>query len=186
MGFLVLHPRQSLTMPELGSFGVVRTHGLAADLICAVTKSTVNHAIGYCGPQTFDHNGRRYVNKPAIIEANPSGAALAPLSKYANVIWSPAPPDGKGAEVVAAYLSLLGTPYSWVDDACIGLTHLFGWHVPEAVRKRLNRRDRLECAQLIDVGWLKCGLHLFTGLIPGDVAPSDLLDWINAHAHVAS
>ena len=141
-------------MPDLGAFGVVRTHGLPADVICAVTNSTVNHAIGYCGPQTFDYCGVHYVDEPAIIEANPSGAALAPLWKYADVIWSPAPPDGKGQAVADAYLSLLGTPYSWVDDACIGLAHLFGWHIPEPIRKRLNRRDRLECAQLIDVGWL--------------------------------
>lgn len=173
-------------MPDLGAFGVVRTHGLAADVICEVTNSTVNHAIGYCGPQTFDYCGVHYVDEPAIIEANPSGAALAPLWKYTGVIWSPAPPDGKGQAVADAYLSLLGTPYSWVDDACIGLAHLFGWHIPEPIRKRLNRRDRLECAQLIDVGWLKCGLHLFKGLIPGDVAPSDLLIWIKAHAHVAA
>ena len=170
--------------PDLGAFGVTATPGIVAWGIREVTNSTVNHAVGYCGPQTFDYKGRHYVNEPAIIEANPSGAALAPLSKYANVIWSPPPPDGKGPAVVAAYLSLLGTPYSWVDDACIGLTHLFGWHVPEPIRKRLNRRDRLECAQLIDVGWLKVGLHLFVGLIPGDVAPSDLLGWIRQHAHV--
>jgi hypothetical protein len=171
-------------VPELGAFGVTATPGIVAWGIREVTNSTVNHAVGYVGPQTFDYNGKHYVNEPAIAEANPSGAALAPLWKYAHVIWSPAPPDGKGQAVADAYLSLLGTPYSWVDDACIGLTHLFGIHVPEPVRKRLNRRDRLECAQYVDVAWTKCGLHLFKGLIPGDVAPSDLLIWIKAHAHI--
>ena len=173
--------------PELGAFGVTATTGPAAWVIREITHSPVNHAFGYVGPQTFTYNGVRYVHEPAVVEANPSGAALAPLFVYPHAIWSPAPPDGKGAEVAAAYLSLLKTPYSWIDDACIGLTDVFGWHVPGPVRKRLNRRDRLECAQLVDVAWLKCGMHLFAdGRIPGDVAPSDLLVWIRAGAHLGA
>ena len=83
------------------------------------------------------------------------------------------------AAIVDAALNHVGDPYSWVDDACIGLTHLFGWHVPAAVRRRLANPKRLECAQLVDVAYLEAGVHLFSdGRIPGDCAPSDLRDLI--------
>jgi len=70
----------------------------------------------------------------------------------------------------------IGAPYSWVDDACIGLADMFRWHVPTWVRTRLARPDRLMCSQLVDTAYLKAGVHLFSdGRPPGMVAPSDLL-----------
>jgi cell wall-associated NlpC family hydrolase len=77
--------------------------------------------------------------------------------------------------IATAARSLVGTPYSWVDDVCIGLADLFGWHVPEPVRKRLNRRDRLQCSQLVDRAYAKAGVQLFHGRVAGDVSPQDLL-----------
>jgi uncharacterized protein YycO len=83
------------------------------------------------------------------------------------------------AAVIDHALDHVGDPYSWVDDLCIGLADLFGWHVPAAVRRRLARPDRLMCSQLVDVAYLEAGVHLWDdGRIPGDVAPSDLLDLI--------
>lgn len=170
-----------MTTPALGAYGVTATHGWAALLIRAVTRSTVNHAVLYVGPQTFDWGGRHYVNEPAVVEAQPAGAALAPVGAYPAAIWSPAPPEGNTEALVAQALGLVGTPYSWVDDACIGLADLFGWHVPEAVRKRLNRVDRLMCSQLVDVAYRRAGVNLFhDDRIPGDVSPGDLLDLIEA------
>ena len=151
--------------PALGAFGVVRTGGWVARGIRWVTHSTVNHAFVYVG------DGK-------IVEAEPSGAILAPIH-YSDIIWSAAPPRGKGAAIAAAAKKLVGTPYSWLDCACIGLAKLFGWHVPGPVRARLNRRERLMCSQLVDTAYLDAGVHLFSdGRIPGDVSPGDLLDLI--------
>jgi hypothetical protein len=91
----------------------------------------------------------------------------------------------KGSAIAHAAWALIGTPYSWVDDACIGLADLFGWHVPQAVRSRLNRRTRLMCSQLVDVAYRDAGITLFRdGRVPGDVAPADLLDVIRAEHQI--
>ncbi|MGZ4542071.1 MAG: hypothetical protein ACXVXI_02870 [Mycobacteriaceae bacterium] len=161
--------------PGLGAFGVVRTNGRWARLIQLVTHSTVNHAFIHVG------HGR-------IVEANPDGADLGTLAEYPHAIWDTMPlTDTQREAVVAAAVSLLGTPYSWVDCACIGLADLFGWHVPEPVRHRLNRRDRLMCSQLVDVAYQRAGIHLFPdGRVPGDVAPSDLYGLIEDDARASS
>lgn len=154
-------------MPELGAFGVTRTNGWAAPWIRLITRSTVNHAFVYVG------NGQ-------IVEANPSGAAVGNVSEYPHAIWSHmALTDQQRHAIANAADTLVGTPYSWVDDVCIGLADLFGWHVPEPVRARLSGRSRLMCSQLVDVAYSKAGIHLFPdGRIPGDVSPGDLLHLI--------
>lgn len=154
-------------MPELGAFGVTATTGWKAWVIRAVTRSTVNHAFIYVG------NGE-------IVEANPSGAAWASVDKYPHAIWSHTALTTQQRHAIAnAADTLVGTPYSWVDDACIGLADLFGWHVPEPVRHRLNRRDRLMCSQLVDRAYTKAGVHLWNdGRLEGDVSPGDLLHLI--------
>ena len=153
-------------MPTPGDFAVVATPGIMARLIRLVTRSTVNHAFILTDPRE-------------IIEAAPSGARQAILAKYDGMYqaWSSMDlsPTVRAA-IIDHALDHVGDPYSWIDDACIGLTHLFGWHVPAAVRRRLARPDRLMCSQLVDVAYLEAGVHLFSdGRIPGDVAPSDLL-----------
>ena len=156
-------------MPVPGDFAVVATPGIMARLIRLVTRSTVNHAFMLVAP------GR-------IIEAKPSGAQVVLLANYDGMpqTWSDMDlsPTVRAA-IVDHALDHLGDPYSWVDDACIGLADLFGWHVPAAVRRRLARPDRLMCSQLVDVAYLEAGVHLFSdGRIPGDVAPASLLTLI--------
>jgi len=158
-----------MTMPTPGDFAVVATPGLMARLIRLVTRSTVNHAF------ILTDLGR-------IIEADPSGAQVVLLANYDGMYqaWSQMDltPEQRAA-IVDAARSHLGDPYSWVDDACIAITRLFGIHVPAAVRRRLARPDRLMCSQLVDVAYLESGVHLFSdGRLPGDVAPGDLLDLI--------
>ena len=149
-----------------GDYCVVATPGVIAWLIRAVTRSTVNHAFILTDPAE-------------IIEADPSGAQQAILAKYDGMYqaWSDMDlsPTVRAA-IIDHALDHVGDPYSWLDDACIGLADLFGWHVPAWVRRRLARTDRLMCSQLVDIAYLEAGVHLFSdGRIPGDVAPSDLL-----------
>jgi len=151
-------------VPDLGSYAVVRTNGWAGLGIRIITRSTVNHAFVYVGDGL-------------IVEAQPAGARLAPASLYPGALWSgPGLTAGRGEAIAAAARTLVGTPYSWVDCAAIGLTDVFGWHVPEAVRRRLNRRDRLMCSQLADTAYASAGVALFAdGRVPGDCSPADLL-----------
>lgn len=151
--------------PEPGQYGVVRTTGWAPLLIRVVTRSKYNHAFIYVGGDT-------------VVEARPSGAGYAALSSFDIVLWqTTALTQGQRDDIVAEAHRLVGTPYSWVDCAAIGLAKIFGWHLPEVVRKRLNRKDRLMCSQLVDTCDLRAGVHLFLdGRIPGDVSPGDLAD----------
>ncbi len=151
-------------MPEVGEFGVVRTNGWAGLGIRIITRSTVNHAFVYVGDGL-------------IVEAQPAGARLAPASLYPGALWSgPGLTAGRGEAIAAAARTLVGTPYSWVDCAAIGLADLFGWHVPYSVRQRLNRRDRDMCSQLVDAADVLAGVALFAdGRMSGDVSPGDLL-----------
>lgn len=154
---------------DVGDFFVVRTNGLAAAGIRVVTQSTVNHAGVYVG------DGQ-------IVEAQPGGARIAPASIYPDAVWSTGKlgvTTDQGVLIGDEARRLIGTPYSWVDCACVGEAHLFGWHVPGSVRDRLNRVDRLMCSQLVDTAYLHGGVHLFAdGRIPGDVSPGDLYDLI--------
>lgn len=159
--------------PQVGAFGVVRTSGWKAHIIRWTTGSTVNHAFIYVG------NGE-------IIEANPSGADYGDVTKFPDGIWSDMDLKGRGEAIARAAIRLKGTPYSWVDVVCIGLTDLFGWHVPNLIRGRLYTRQHLMCSQLVDVAYRDAGIALFhDGRVPGDCAPSDLLDLIQHDAHLA-
>jgi hypothetical protein len=153
-------------MPIPGDFAVVATPGLMAMLIRLATRSKVNHAFLLVAP------GR-------IIEANPGGAAESDLANYDGMYQVRSAMDlspTMRAAIVDAAQGHLGDPYSWLDDAAIGLTDLFRWHVPAWVRARLARSDRLQCAQLVDQCYLEAGIHLWDdGRPPGMVAPSDLL-----------
>ena len=156
-------------MPTLGDFCVVATPGIMARLIRLVTRSTVNHAFILVAP------GR-------IIEADPHGAVEANLANYDGMpqTWSDMDLSPLvRAAIIDHALDHVGDPYSWVDDLCIGLADLFGWHVPTWVRTRLGRPDRLMCSQLVDQCYLDAGVHLFSdGRIPGDVSPASLLTLI--------
>ncbi len=80
---------------------------------------------------------------------------------------------GVGADVAAAALKLLGTPYGFVDIAALGLADL-------GLRQRwlervVDRQHALICSQLVDQACLNAGVHLFTdGRMPGRVDPGDL------------
>lgn len=159
--------------PQPGDFAVVSTNGTAGWLIRLVTGASVNHAV-------------LYVGDGMIIEAAPSGARRVALSTYdgLTLYWSHLPlTDTQRQAVVAAATNHLGAPYSFLDDACIALARLFGVHVPQAVRDRLQGTNHLMCSQLVDVAYADAGIPLFNdGRLPGDVTPGDLYDLIQAEA----
>ena len=159
-----------------GDFATVATGGWAGLGIRLVTRAKVNHAM-------------LYVGDGMVVEANPAGACLSPVSNYYRLTlhWSNLPlTDDERARIVAAARSHIGAPYSWVDDACIALARIFGVHVPEWVRLRLASKGRLMCSQLVDVSYSEAGIDLFTDdRLPGDVAPGDLDQLIIAGEHAA-
>lgn len=178
-----------------GSFGVVDVPGpggwwIGVAQALAGDASRYKHAF-----VILDEQG-------TILEAEPRGAQLANVSKYAgdgllisdapvrlNVAhWQAATPGGplthyeddlRGA-IVAEARKLVGTPYSWLDYAAIGALHL---HLPSrALREYVAASGHAQCAQLVDLVYTRADVHLFTdGRQPGDVCPADLAAWIEDH-----
>lgn len=155
--------------PQLGAFGVVATGGWQAWCIRKVTRSPVNHAFLFLGDDD-------------IVEGDPKGAQISPVTKYPDAVWSTMPLTDVQREWIAAHgFWHVGTPYSWLDDAAIGLADIFGHKLPPLIRRFLSRKDRLMCSQLVDVSYQEAGVHLFDDdRLPGDVSPGDLYDLIRA------
>jgi hypothetical protein len=190
-----------MTTYQPGSFGVVDVKGpggwwIGVGQALAGDSSRYKHAF-----LILDETG-------TILEAEPGphGARLANISEYAGdgllISDAPvqrwmqrvAPPgDGQGVQswmqstektlrgvIVDHARALVGTPYSWLDYAAIGLLHL---GIPsKALRRYVASSGHAQCAQLVDLAYERAGVHLFTdGRLPGDVAPADLAalaeDW---------
>lgn len=147
----------------LGQFGTVRTRGAAALAIRVGTQSPVNHASVYIG------GGR-------IVEAQPGGAIISPVSKYPDAIWSdPGLIPGLAAGFLITHyaMDLVGTPYGWPDIAALSFAAI-GIR-SHAIDERIERTDRLICSQLVDRAYLLAGVHLFDdGRLSGEVTPGDL------------
>ena len=156
-----------------GDFAVVATRSRIGWLIRLVTRSPYNHAFVYLG------GGR-------IVEAESPGAVISPLVDYDGrpVLWSNLTlTDTQRAAIVTQARAVVGIPYSWVDDACIALTAIFGVHVPRWVRRRLASTRHLMCSQLVDVCYQAAGIDLVPSKpLPGDVSPGDLADVIARRA----
>lgn len=64
---------------QLGDYGVIKTNGIFAKLIRIGTTSRWNHAFIYIGD---------YMGVDSIVEANPTGVAISPVSKYSHIAWN--------------------------------------------------------------------------------------------------
>lgn len=178
--------------PLPGDFALTKITGFTGRAIAAGQAligdaSPVQHALIYVG------NGM-------IIQAMPGGAELIPLEDASDpVLWSshlfPLTDAQRDAMVVEA-VALVGTPYSYMDYASLGLAH-FSVR-PAWVTKFIADSGHLICSQLVDEVYARAGIQLFDdGRLPGDVTPGDLYKllrpqrvtstdrqmWRLAHAH---
>lgn len=151
-----------------GEFGVVHGRAWYSTGIELVTGSWASHAVLYVG------NGQ-------IVEAESSGAVLSPADKYIdNILWSGKIfTQTKGEEIAAEGRKLLGTPYSYLGCAAIGLSKITHQHIPKWAQDKLADQGDLFCSQLVDVAYQNAGVQLFDdGRWNGSVTPGDLLDLI--------
>lgn len=151
--------------PRVGDIGVTPSRGFVAWCIRAITRCPgAAHAFVYIG------DGR-------IVEADPHGARVAKPSNYPRVQWltllSEDLTDVQRDQIKVWCLAHLGVPYSWQDDAAIGLTDLFGW-APRFLRDRLNSQRTLMCSQLAVDAYRSVGVDLFPGIPGGAISPGDL------------
>lgn len=111
-----------------------------------------------------------------LIEAEPGGARIAPITEYAAgaVDWSSWPLSAEQrAGIMATGRSLVGTPYSFLDYAALAAHRL---HLPlPGLRRYVASTGHMICSQLVDYGYQREGVHLFTdNRWPGYVTPTDL------------
>ena len=155
-----------------GSHFVVRTGGLAGQVIRLGTRSQANHA-----GIILDADG-------TTVEAQPGGAVVGHLSRYKRhlVVVNDLEPldDATRAWIVDEARALIGTPYSWLDIAALGLTALgirWAW-----LARRVARTDRLVCSQAVDLAYQRAGVQMYDdGRLPSAVTPGDLLLRIAQH-----
>lgn len=151
------------------------------------------------------------VSEDTVIEAEPGGAIISPLSKYTertDVLFSDLPiklalADTKKAwENVGFNSNLAAAEQSYEDvlrrrvvnfgKQCegIGYNYLdyfalalerFNIHIAP-VQKRIERQDRMICSQLVDWAYMQVDIHLFDdGRLPFDVTPGDLEGFVRSH-----
>ena len=145
-------------------------------------------------PSRYTHAGIIVAADGTCVEAEPHGARLGNVRAYKHTLISDGPVQQwmssvagddrylKPAEeyirdkVVYEARNLLGTPYSALDYFALAALHL---HLPSRwIRNRVQSSGHAICSQLVDLGYLRSGIHLYSdGRYPGDVMPSDLAAW---------
>lgn len=111
-----------------------------------------------------------------LIEAEPGGAKIRPLSVYdgREVFYSNLPlTDAQRTQIVAAARVLVGTPYSIADYVALALARLgLRWRWLE---RYVTSSGHMICSQLVDHAYCVAGVHLFDdGRLSQDVTPGDL------------
>lgn len=155
-------------MPEVGAYFVTKTPSFFGQVIRWATRSPVNHA-------------GIYIGSGLIVDAQPKGARACRLSQYPNAIWSDEPlTRSQGLRIATEALSLVGTPYSWLDIAALAWSRVLKRGTPRWVRHRLERNDRLICSQLVDLCYRRNGVVLFLDKSSCDVTPGDLYTLIGS------
>lgn len=109
-----------------------------------------------------------------IVEAEPYGARLAPLSQYDGraIVWLHCP-DQYRPMVAAAARGMIGVPYSFLDYGALALHRL---RIPAPhLRSYIESSGHMICSQLCDRAAELGGWHLFDdGRWHGYVTPSSL------------
>jgi hypothetical protein len=165
-----------MTAPQPGDFAVVSAGGLAGPVVGAAERwllgagqySEYQHAFIYV----------RSLGDPdrAIIQAEPAGAAYAPLTVHAKTLWSTGKillTDLQRVDIIDAAVGYLGTPYSFLDYLAIGL-HRLRVPIPH-LKAYIGATGHQICSALVDQCYADAGVHLFDdNRWPGFVTPPDL------------
>lgn len=150
--------------PVPGDFGVVKTNGIVGKLIRFGTASRWNHAFIYVGPGV-------------IVEANPTGVALSPVTNYPKIAWNhhDSLSQEQREQIVELALFEVGKPYAFLDIAAlffriIGLKFIR----PNSFWKKLSSKESWFCSELVAYCYRKSGLTLINKnddlVTPGDLA----------------
>jgi uncharacterized protein YycO len=164
------------TVPRPGDIGLTSISGPVGRLI------EVGQWLNGDGFAQWEH---AFIVLPGdrLIEAEPGGAQIAPLSEYddRDVVYV-SPPGLTSAQRKAICDNARkyeGTPYSFADYAALA-AHRF--HLPTpGLRRFVESTGHMICSQLCDRAYADAGIHLFDdGRWPGFVTPMDLYNVLSS------
>ncbi|GAA4175827.1 hypothetical protein [Gryllotalpicola koreensis] len=114
-------------------------------------------------------------SETTYIGAEPGGVVRRTIGAaddaYPNIAWS----RFEDLDLHAGLMFLtaqLGKPYSYADDAIVGVDELLPFDFPRFVYGALINGSSWQCAALGDVYLLYAGQNLFQHRHPGDVTPA--------------
>jgi len=143
----------TVVTPGPGWIGLVRIHGAAG---IGIRAAQWLNGDGYAD---FEH-AFGMVDAETLIEAEPGGSRLRPLSQYGgeSIMWLRCP--GHLAQAVAAqFRGMVGIPYSFLDYDALALHRL---HIPApGLRAYIRDSGHAICSQLVDEGARRGGWQLF-------------------------
>lgn len=148
-----------------GTYGVVDNAGIVGAGIRLSTRSPFSHAFVV-------------VKDGNVVESGANGAKLSVLAKMkprALAFNDEEPLNDKQRDgIVEHAMSLLGTPYGFLDIAGLGMHAWTGWYPPELLRAVQEER-RLICSQLVARSYfLGAQIDLGFGRPDAMVTPGDL------------
>lgn len=137
------------------------------------------------GFANYEH-ARLYLGDGKIVEAQPGGARIAPLSENDGGLWSTgiiSLTDIQRQIIVGAGRKYVGVPYSAADYFAIAAVRLkIGLAVPY-LRNYVATSKHMICSQLVDKCYQNARVQLFKdGRWNGYVTPADLADLLLAKA----
>lgn len=151
-------------VPCPGDFGVVKTDGIIGRLIRIGTASRWNHAFIYVG-------------EGIIVEANPTGVAISPVTKYPHIAWNQHDTLSKKVrdKIVESAYAEVGKPYAFLDIASL-ILRILGLRFirPNVIWNKLSRQNSWFCSELVSYCYRTSGLTLVNKkddlVTPGDLA----------------
>ncbi len=160
------------TTPQPGDFAVVSSGGLAGKLVAFGEKLNGSAFTQY-------QHAFIYLGDGQIVQAEPAGASVRPLTGHAVTLWStgiiPLTETQRQAIVNAAHrYAAAKTDYSFLDYLALA-AHRLHISVP-GLKRYIKSTGHMICSQLVDQGYEDAGVHLFKGRWNGYVTPADLAE----------
>lgn len=152
--------------PAEGTPGLVRTHGVAARLIDAGTRSRWNHVV------LADGHGGCYEMSAS------KGAQHLDAVPYADIVWLTRLPlsDFQRGEIVAyCQVEVFNrTGYNWPSIAVFAARTLDPWLPHAWLDKWADRRPEQICSELAVNALRSAHLDLYPGRLAATVSPGDV------------
>jgi hypothetical protein len=153
-----------------GQIGVIYgTQSLLKWLVQKITRSNAHHVVVA-------------ISETECIGAEPGGAVIRPITDFPNAVWSQFDlTEVERAEIVEWCHEHVGVRYSYLTDAAIAISFLFGIRLPHWLQAYLSSDLILECAQLADLAYRAADRNLFPNRFPGQIYPGSFIPVFDAH-----